>query len=93
MSTLVGLRIRLERTIEVLCTCGETAVVCGSSSGGPHLASLRCQACDAHRGWLSRSSGEFLLAAIDRFGRPREPIIVRNSATSSGADAAASPAP
>ena len=93
MSALVGLRIRLERTVEVPFICGKTAVVCGSSSG-PHLAALRCLACDAHRGFLSRATGEFLVAAIERFGRPRDPIIVRNSAAPIGADAAVTiPAP
>jgi hypothetical protein len=93
MTTLRGLSIWLERNIEVPCAiCGKAAVICGSSSG-PHLASLRCAGCGAHRGWLSQAAGEFLLAAIAQFGRPHEPIIVRNSAAASGAAAAASSAP
>jgi hypothetical protein len=87
---LSGLTIWLERAVEVPCVaCGATNVVCGSSSG-LHLASLRCSGCGAHRGWLSKATGEFLLAAIARFGKPTTPIIVRNSAVTLGSTTAAS---
>jgi hypothetical protein len=90
---LNGLTIWLERTFEVPCVaCGATNVVCGSSCGS-HLASLRCAGCGAHRGWLSKATGEFLLAAIAKFGKPTTPIIVRNSVAASGAATAASSAP
>jgi len=90
MTTLSGLLVRLERRVEAPCTtCGKNAVICGPSSG-PHLASLRCAGCGAHRGWLSKATGEFLLAAIAKFGRPIEPIIVRNSAAVQGSTTAAS---
>jgi len=93
MATLGGLSIWLERRVEAPCTaCGKTAVICGPSSG-PHPASLRCAGCGAHRGWLSKTTGEFLHAAIAKFGWPIKPIIVRNSAAASGAATAASSAP
>jgi hypothetical protein len=54
---------------------------CGYWSGkGPHLASLRCEACDAHRGWLSQQTYGFINETITQFGRPTTPIKVRRAA-------------
>jgi hypothetical protein len=79
MSALLGLPIRLERTIDGPCAeCGETAVIIGSSAG-PHAASLRCKRCDRHRGWLPKTVADFLTDIVVRFGRPTEPITIRNS--------------
>lgn len=93
---IIGLSIKLARTIDGPCAvCGETAVTVGSS-GGPHSASLRCASCERHRGWLPKTVADFLTDLVVRFGRPTEPIIVRNSelAATLGASAAeASTAP
>jgi hypothetical protein len=96
VTDLLGLPIKLERTIDVPCAvCGETAVVVGAGVG-PHTASLRCLRCDRHRGWLPKTVADFLTDLIVRFGRPAEPITIRNSelAATLGASAAeASTAP
>jgi hypothetical protein len=87
---LVGLRIRLRRTIDVPCgECGETVVVIGQGAG-PHVAALRCAACARHRGWLPIAIAEFLLTAISRFGRPREAITIQNSEFAEANEAAPS---
>jgi hypothetical protein len=79
MTDLIGLPIRLERTIDGPCAvCGETAVIIGAGTG-PHVAALRCRRCDRHRGWLPKTVADFLIALIARFGRPAEPITIRNS--------------
>jgi hypothetical protein len=93
---LLGLRIRLKRTIDVpCCACGETNVVIGKSAGS-HAASLHCASCERHRGCLPKSVADFLTNMVVRFGRPTEPITIRNSelAATLGASAAeASTAP
>lgn len=86
VTPLVGLRVRLQRTIDVPCgACGETVVVI-SDGAGPHVASLHCAACDRHRGWLPKAITKFLLVAINRFGWPPEAI--RNSEFAAANDAA-----
>jgi hypothetical protein len=66
--------------------CGSDAAVIGSSRG-PHHASLLCECCGGHRGWLSGSTYKFLSDVIENFGRPAEPILVRqNQSPPSGAD-------
>jgi hypothetical protein len=99
-TTLVGLRISLDRTIDVCCgTCGQTIIVIGNGAG-TGVASLRCANCDRHRGWLPKAVADFLLEVISRFGRPTDIITIRNSeirasgsAAPSGAIAAAKSAP
>ena len=84
---LVGLRVRLERTIDVPCAaCGETVVVIGQGAG-PHVASLHCASCDRHRGWLPETVASFLRETISRFGRPTRTLTIRNSTTSEFAQA------
>jgi hypothetical protein len=96
MTSLIGLSIKLERTIDGPCAiCGETAVILGTGTA-PHLAALRCLSCGRHRGRLPQTVADFLIALIAKFGRPAEPITIRNSelAASLGAPAAeASTAP
>ena len=76
---LIGLRIRLERTIDVPCgVCGQTTVVIGSGAG-PHAASLHCASCGHPRGWLPKAIADFLVGTISRFGWPPEAVTIRNS--------------
>jgi hypothetical protein len=95
-SNLMGLPIKFQRTIDGPCAvCGESAVIIGGGAG-PHVASLRCACCDRHRGWLPKAVADFLTDLVVRFGRPTDPITIRNSelAATSGAPAAeASTAP
>ena len=86
-TALVGLRIALERTIDVPCgKCGQTTVVVGLGLE-PHVAGLHCASCDRHRGWLPKAVVHFLAANVSLFGRPIEPITISNSqfATANGA--------
>ena len=85
---LVGLRVHLQRTIDVPCSaCGETVVAIGPGAG-PHVASLHCATCDRHRGWLPKAVVGFLIDLVSRFDSPLEPIIIRNSATTEFAQVA-----
>ena len=72
---LIGLVVDLQQP----CKCGAYVAVIGCGKG-PHLASLRCEACDEHRGWLSQQTHSFISETIKRFGRPTDPIRVRRAA-------------
>jgi hypothetical protein len=67
-----GLVLQLPRR----CRCsGQFASI--DTGRGPHIASLICCKCGAHRGWVSCVTHAFLTEIIIRFGRPVVPIILR----------------
>ena len=69
-ASIIGLHIKLRRTIDAPCaTCGGTAVAVGEGVG-PHVAALHCADCRRHRGWLPRPIAEFLVEVVARFGHP-----------------------
>jgi hypothetical protein len=43
---------------------------------GPHAASLLCNGCANHRGWLPKTIANFLAESISKFGRPAAPITI-----------------
>lgn len=59
-------------------SCGGSHFIIGPGKG-PHLASIKCIECNHHGGWLSRGAVTFLKMTISKFGRPIEPIAVRNN--------------
>jgi hypothetical protein len=61
-----------------LCKCGAAKAVIGAGRG-PHLASLRCCACESHRGWLGHQTHSFLTKIVNQFGRPSEPVAIRRA--------------
>lgn len=65
-------------TLPGTCLCGESKAVIGSSSG-PHYARVTCARCGKFRAWMSATSFAFVANVIDQFGRPVEPISVRNT--------------
>jgi hypothetical protein len=73
---LIGLVVDLQ---EPCSKCGASVVVIGPGKG-PHLASLRCEACDAHRGWLAQQTHRSISETIEHNGRMAEPIKVRRAA-------------
>ena len=73
-STIVGLHVEMQRTIDKPCSaCGHTVVVIKEGAG------LHCAECDRSRGKLPQKIVEFLGASIGRFGWPDEAITIRNS--------------
>ena len=69
---LIGLRV----TAPSRCPrCRGTAAVIGAPKG-PHAAALMC-ACGRHLGWISSDTFNFISDLVRRFGRPTEPIVVR----------------
>ena len=74
MSTLHGLKIRLERSKDIPCgVCGTTTAAIGQDND------LRCAACGRRRGRLPATISNFLTAAISEFGRPSTAIIIKDS--------------
>jgi hypothetical protein len=71
-SPLFGLHVKVQTAKHC---CYDIAVVWDGS--GPHYGELRCRDCDAHRGWLSRSTATWLESIINKFGAPGEPIVIR----------------
>jgi hypothetical protein len=69
---LVGIEVNFERH----CLCGHDLHHLGPGSG-PHRASLHCSSCGRHCGWLSHQVAKFLSDVIEHFGRPTEPVCVR----------------
>jgi hypothetical protein len=58
------------------CKCGATTATIGAGAG-PHIASLRCIDCGAHRGWLAHEVHSFIAEAIALGARPIAPIAIR----------------
>ena len=74
---LSGLTVKLPDTCS---TCGDLAAIIGPGKP-PHCASLLCQSCGLHRGWISRANNTFLNEIINKFGAPSEPIVFRIRST------------
>ena len=70
---LLGLFVRLARSTDRQCSCGNTMVILRAASG-PHRNEMRCAACNRHRGWLPKVAATFLTESIRAFGVPPEPI-------------------
>jgi hypothetical protein len=74
--TLIGLKVRLQRDIDRENPCHDNVAVIYPGKA-QHAGELRCERCDAFRGWLPQSTRAFILETVRRFGAPPEPIIVR----------------
>ena len=60
--------------------CGDLVAIVGPGKP-PHCASLLCQSCGLHRGWVSRANYTFINEVINKFGAPSEPIVFRTRST------------
>jgi hypothetical protein len=70
--SLHGLVVRLPDS----CRCGAVRATIGAGTG-PHIASLRCVNCNAHRGWLPHETHSFIAEIVRLVGRPTTPIAIR----------------
>ena len=77
-SKLIGLRVKLDRPSDRDRTCCASICIIGPPSG-PHAGSLKCEICNEHRGWISKSTAAWVENVIGKFGAPSTPIIVRKS--------------
>jgi hypothetical protein len=69
---IVGLTLHLPDK----CKCSGTIALIGGTA--PHCALLHCALCDAHRGWVSRGTYDFIAEIADKSGRPTAPIVIRH---------------
>ena len=72
---LIGLVVDLQDP----CKCGAHVAVIGPGKA-QHAASLRCHACDRHRGWLAKQTHNFISESIKQSGRSADPIKVQRAA-------------
>jgi hypothetical protein len=78
--SLIGLRVKLDRAIDRERPCCRN--VCIISAGkGPHAGELHCADCGRNRGWLSKTTAQWIEHVATRFGAPTTPIVVRKSHT------------
>src|SRR5215470_2107950 len=76
---LVGLRVKLDRPVDRSHPCCSN--ICSIGSGKrPHAGELICADCGQHRGWLSKSTAQWIEHVVTRFGAP-EVITVRKAHT------------
>jgi hypothetical protein len=72
----IGPRVRLDRDSDRERPCHDNVVVIRPAAT-MHAGELRCERCDAHRGWASKALIDFVNYTARRFGAPSEPIIWR----------------
>jgi hypothetical protein len=72
--TIVGLRIRLDRSCDRRQPCCDRrGLIC--ETVGPHGPALRCAQCGKHRGWLRKRAAD-VLQAMHKTGRlSAEPVL------------------
>jgi hypothetical protein len=79
-SPLMGFKVRLDRPVDREHPCCRNICIIGPAKG-PHAGELHCADCGQHRGWLSRSTAQWIEHIATRFGAPTTPIVVRKSHT------------
>jgi hypothetical protein len=73
--TLEGVLVELDRGCA---WCGNATLVISGPGAGPHAARLACPNCHRGGGWLRREAAAFLTEIVKAYGRPTQPVIVRN---------------
>jgi hypothetical protein len=79
-SPLIGLKVRLDRPVDRERPCCRNICIIGPAKG-PHAGELHCADCGQHRGWLSKSTAQWIEHVVTRFGAPTTPIVVRKAHT------------
>lgn len=74
-----GLHVSMSRKIERAKPCHDNIAIIAPGRG-PHAAELKCAVCNAHRGWLAKSTYDFLSETVRLFGVPAEPFTIRDTA-------------
>jgi hypothetical protein len=78
MNKLTGLKIKLDRPVDRERPCCLNVCTIGAARE-PHVGELTCANCGQHRGWLSKSTAQWIGEVVARFGAPTTPIVVRKS--------------
>ena len=76
--SVVGLKVKLDRPIDRDRPCCRN--ICNIGTGkGQHAGALNCADCGQHRGWVSKSTAQWIETVATRFGVPTTPIVVRKA--------------
>jgi hypothetical protein len=78
--TLVGLKVKLDRPVDRERPCCRSICTIGAGKA-QHAGEPRCTDCGRHRGWLSKSTAQWIATVVSKFGAPNGPIIVRKAHT------------
>jgi hypothetical protein len=78
--SLIRLKVKFDRPVDREHPCCRNVCIIGAGKG-PHTGELRCADCGRHRGWLSKSTAQWIESVVTRFGAPTTPIVVRKSHT------------
>jgi hypothetical protein len=77
---IVGLKVKLDRPVDREQPCCNNVCIIDAGKG-PHAGALYCADCGQHRGWLSKTTAQWIEHVVTRFGAPTTPIIVRKAHT------------
>jgi hypothetical protein len=69
---LIGLKIKLDRPIDRDRPCCRNICIIAAGKG-PHAGELHCADCGQHRGWLSKSTAQWIEHVATRFGARTTP--------------------
>ena len=78
--TLIGLKVKLDRPVDRERPCCLNICTIGAARG-PHAGELICAGCGQHRGWLSKTTAQWIEHVATFFGAPTTPIVVRKART------------
>jgi hypothetical protein len=70
---LEGLVVQMRKACE---KCGSGTLRIGPGKNESQPASLRCNVCNRHSGYLSLESAKFVCEVVTHFGRPTAPLVV-----------------
>jgi hypothetical protein len=79
-SPLIGLKVKLDRAVDREQPCCRNVCIIAAGKG-QHAGALNCADCGQHRGWVSKSTAQWIEHVMTRFGAPTTPIVVRKTRT------------
>jgi hypothetical protein len=75
MNKLVGLKIKLDRLVDRERPCCRNVCIITA------VDEFTCADCGQHRGWLNKTTAQWIEHVVTRFGAPTKPIAVRKAHT------------
>lgn len=79
-NNLIGRKVKLDRPVDRERPCCRNVCIINAGKA-PHAGALHCVDCGQHRGWLSKTTAQWIEHVATRFGEPTTPIVVRKSHT------------
>src|SRR5262249_49723495 len=76
---LAKIQVKLDRHVDRQKPCCQNWAVLAAGKG-PHAAELKCMTCGAHRGWVSKTTFNFIETTVRLFG-VTEPFVIKDTIT------------